>query len=208
MSQPVSKKKYYTLEEYYALEEKAEFKSEYFDGEIYPLGDYLQMAGGKPNHNIISMNIGTALNVELRRIGRRCPVYSSDQRTKILENGFVAYPDATVVYPPVEYAPERQDTIINPQVLFEVLSPSTANYDRGLKSIRYRAAESLQMYLLIEQSFAHVERFQRAENGEWLFKSYDNLADIIEFPVLGVAFAVEELYINTTLKSVEVATNE
>mgnify|MGYP003827017317 CR=1 FL=1 len=120
----------YTYREYLALEDGANVRHEFLDGEIYA------MAGGTPEHASICVNVSTALNVQLR--GRGCRVHSSDLRIRVLPTGLVTYPDVTVVCAHAELDPEHRHTITNPQLVVEVLSPSTAAYDRGEKLAHYK----------------------------------------------------------------------
>lgn len=197
MSQAILKK-YYTVEEYYALEEKAEFKSEYYQGEIYPLGEILQMAGGTPNHSLIAVNTTVALASALS--SSACRVFNSDQKIMITENGFIAYPDITVTCGLLKLAPGKRDTVIEPVLIVEVVSASTASYDRGLKSKRYRASASLQAYLLVEQEQVSVDRLQRSESGKWVVDLYEDLGNEIELSALNVTISLEQIYRNIKLE--------
>ncbi|MBL8132402.1 MAG: Uma2 family endonuclease, partial [Anaerolineae bacterium] len=120
--------KRYTPDEYLAQDRASEFKHEYLDGEIY------MMAGAKPNHNIIIPNSAASLVGQLR--DRDCTVYGSDQRVSVIRAGLYAYPDLTVVCGPPLYD-ERGETLLNPTLIVEVLSPTTETYDRGEKFRRY-----------------------------------------------------------------------
>lgn len=120
----------YTYREYLVFEEAANVRHEFLDGEIYA------MAGGTREHAAICANIMSALSVELR--GRGCQVHSSDLRVRVLETGLATYPDVTVIGDRVELDPEDRNTITNPTLLVEVLSPSTAAYDRFEKLEHYK----------------------------------------------------------------------
>lgn len=185
MSQPIGKK-YYTPEEYLALEEQAAYKSEYFAGEI------LQMSGGSLNHSLIITNMITAFKTRLRPKG--CRTYESNMRLMVAQNGLYTYPDVMVVCGKVELAPDRNDTITNPTVIVEVLSDSTANYDRGLKAKRYLAIPSLQYYLLIEQKAVYVERRQKGETSEWAINTYVTLEETLSLPELEIEIPLAEIY--------------
>ena len=138
----------YTPEEYLELERKAEFKSEYIDGEIFPIGGgILGMAGADEAHNLIVTNAVRELSLQLK--GRPCRTYPSDMKVEPVPGGQFVYPDVTVVCGEPRFHDERRDMLKNPTVIIEVLSPSTEAYDRGAKFARYRQMNSLTNYLLI-----------------------------------------------------------
>ena len=118
-------REYYTIEEYFAHEESTEFRSEYYQGEIYVL------AGGSANHNRIALNIASFLDNEFE--SQRCEVFIGDVRLLIQQVELYTYPDVVVVCGDLNFVPGRTDTITNPTVILEILSPSTENYDRGKK---------------------------------------------------------------------------
>jgi Uma2 family endonuclease len=149
----------YTYREYLALEESANVRHEFFDGEIYA------MAGGTPEHAAICANVTTSLNVQLR--GKGCRVHSSDLRIRVLETGLATYPDVTVVCRQAELDPENRQTITNPTVLVEVLSPSTAAFDRGEKLSHYKRIGSLREIVLVAHDERLVEVWRREASGSW-----------------------------------------
>ena len=138
-------------EEYFKTEQYAEYKSEYYHGEIFA------MAGTSVNHNLIAMNVVTSLNNLLR--DSDCFVFSSDIKIQIEESKHYAYPDVSVVCGSIEYGANRNDIIKNPVIIIEVLSESTKDYDRGLKFQAYRKIKTLSEYILIDQYSYHVEYF-------------------------------------------------
>ncbi|MBI1879475.1 MAG: Uma2 family endonuclease [Chloroflexi bacterium] len=150
----------YTLEEYLALEETADHKSEYYNGEIFA------MAGGSYNHNVIIGNINAALNQFAE--SKPCVAFTSDMRLLVKANGLYTYPDAMVICGQIEFAEGRNDTVTNPIIIVEVLSKSTRDYDRGFKFESYRMIETLQDYLLVDQMRIHVEYFHKLEDGRWV----------------------------------------
>ncbi|MEO7033052.1 MAG: Uma2 family endonuclease [Polyangiaceae bacterium] len=153
MSQPAPYHSY-TYHEYLALEESSNVKHEFFNGEIYA------MAGGTPEHAAIAMAIGAALLTHLR--GSACRVYGSDLRIRVLATGLTTYPDVSVVCGELQRDAERPPTVTNPKVLIEVLSDSTAAYDRGEKLEQYKRIESVQAVLLFSQSSRRVELHERS----------------------------------------------
>src|SRR5919206_4091804 len=151
---------YLSPEEYLAIERKAEYKSEYFDGVVYA------MAGGSERHNLIAANIIIALGVQLR--DRPCRVYPSDLKVRVPNSRKFFYPDVSVVCGETQFADEERDVVLNPIVVVEVLSESTAAFDRGKKFQSYQQIESLQEYLLVSQDEFVVEHFLRQEGG-WFY---------------------------------------
>jgi Uma2 family endonuclease len=149
----------YTYDQYVALEEHANVRHEFLDGEIYA------MAGGTPEHAAICTNVSTALNVQRR--GRGCRVHSSDLLVRVLATGLATYPDVTVVCARAELDPANRNAITNPIVLVEVLSPGTAEYDRGEKLAHYQRIPSLQEVILVAHDERRIEVWRRAEDGAW-----------------------------------------
>ena len=149
----------YTYYEYLSVEDGANVRHEFLDGEIYA------MAAGTPEHAATCVNVGTSLNVQLRGKGGR--VHSSDLRIRVLETGLATYPDVTVVCGRAEIDPENRLTITNPKVVVEVLSPGTAAYDRGEKLAHYKRIPSLREVVLVAQDERLIEVWRRDESGAW-----------------------------------------
>src|SRR5262245_21149003 len=131
----------YTPAEYLLMERKADYKSEYANGQI------IAMAGASVEHNTITANFVRAIGNSF--MGRPCRVFSSDMRVKVSATGLYAYPDVAALCGDLQFDDDQRDTLVNPTVLIEVLSPSTEGYDRGDKSAHYRRLESLQEYVLV-----------------------------------------------------------
>lgn len=148
----------YTYREYLALEAASNVRHEFLDGEIYA------MAGGIREHAAICANMVSALVAELR--GRGCQVHSSDLRVRVLETGLATYPDVTVVCNHVELDPDDRNTITNPAFVVEVLSPSTAAYDRSTKLEHYKAIKSLREIVLVAHDERLIEVSQR-DGSSW-----------------------------------------
>jgi len=179
-------KKRYTPEEYLTLERKAEYKSQYYDGEIFA------MAGATRRHNLIAVNVGRELSAQLK--GRPCEVYPSDMRVKVSPTGLYTYPDVVVVCAEPRFEDEQEDTLLNPTLIVEVLSPSTEDYDRGRKFAHYRRIESLAEYVLVAQQEHHVERHRRQETGEWVLWETDRPDDTVTLASIGCELALVEVY--------------
>ncbi|MCX7851962.1 MAG: Uma2 family endonuclease [Caldilineales bacterium] len=172
-------------EDYFRHEESADYRSEYRDGEI------VAMAGATVNHNQIVGNLYTALRT---RMERSCRVFATDLRLFVKRHGFYTYPDVMVICGRLQFAPGRMDTVTNPVLIVEVLSPSTEAYDRGRKFEFYRSLESLQEYVLVDQDRFLVEHYRRREDGTWLLTTCERPDDILHLPALGVDLPLAVIY--------------
>ncbi|MDQ2807752.1 MAG: Uma2 family endonuclease [Chloroflexota bacterium] len=151
---------YYTPEEYLALERAAAYKSEYLAGEIFA------MAGASPRHSSIAANLIRLLGNAFQ--GQPCRVYGSDMRVRVEETELYTYPDVVAVCGPPKFGGVHQDTLLNPTVIFEILSPSTEGYDRGKKFANYRQIPTLTDYVLVAQDEVRIEHFTRQGHGWFL----------------------------------------
>ncbi len=183
MAQPT--KQFFTIEEYFAFEEKAEYKSEYYDGQIFA------MAGGSPDHSLIGSNIGSALKSALK--GTACRTFSSDLRIAVKQKGFFSYPDAAVICGKIERAKGRSDTVTNPKVIVEVLSPSTEKYDRAEKFELYRPLKSFDTYLLVDSKRVYVEIHQK-KGRKWEMEPYESLEDVLKIESLDIELSLTDFY--------------
>jgi Uma2 family endonuclease len=181
-AQPV----YITPEDYLARERKAKYKSEYFDGEIFA------MSGASEAHNLISGNIFAELHAQLKK--RSCKVYNNDMRVKVSPSGLYTYPDIIALCDKARFDDEQKDTLLNPTVIIEVLSDSTANYDRGTKFKHYRTLDSLKEYLLIAQDEYHIEHYVRQINNQWVLSETNNLQETIDLPSIDCCLTLTEVY--------------
>ena len=191
----------WTPQEYLELERKAEFRSEYFDGEIYPMGEWQRdpksgqfkmMAGASPNHNSISANAVIALGTRLR--GESCRPWSQDMRVKDPTGTSYFYPDVLVACPPFEWHDNLKDTLLNPVVLIEILSPSTALTDQNEKWNSYRHIASLRHYLVVAQDRVWVRHFARQSETVWLTEDFTSLQNSIRLESLDCTLPLLELY--------------
>lgn len=178
---------YYTPEEYLALERNAEFKSEYLDGRI------VAMTGASIRHVTITTNVIGELRARLR--GGRCRVFSGDMRIQIGGGRRYTYPDAAAVCGEVRVADGTPDSLLNPALIVEVLSPSTEAYDRGEKFLHYRTIESLQEYVLIAQDRVLVERFVRGGDF-WTLSTLTDLDVSLELVSVDCSIPLREIYYN------------
>jgi Uma2 family endonuclease len=187
-------KLYITEEEYLARERASTSKHEYFAGEIFA------MTGASEAHNLIASNVTASLHRQLR--GRSCRIYPSDMRLKVLETGLNTYPDLTIVCGSAQFTdPIKRDTLINPTVIIEILSPSTERYDRGLKFQNYRTIASLYDYLLIAQDTAHIERYTRHESSQWILTEVVGLDSGLSITSLSVTLDLADVYEQIELPS-------
>ncbi len=175
-----------TPQAYLLLEEQAAYKSEYYRGEIWP------MAGGTPNHNRIAMDFAIAADAQL--IETPCEMFGSDMRLFIEAHTMYTYPDVMIVCGGLAYAPQRTDTLTNPTVIVEVLSPSTETYDRTTKFKRYQALASLQEYILVEQERPRIEQYRRAADGEWSLTVVEGLESTLRLESVGIALPLTRIY--------------
>ena len=175
-----------TFEEYLANEETAEFKSEFYAGEIYA------MSGGTRNHSLIGANIVRELGNAL--MGKDCVVYNSDLKIRIEAADASAYPDATVICGTEECYEDRKDILVNPTLVLEVLSEGTAGWDRGGKFRRYEMLSSLKEYVVVEQNAPQVDVFRRNPQGLWVLERFDGLDSVVEFQSLGTSVALSGIY--------------
>ena len=175
-----------TPEEYLEIERKAEYKSEYFGGEVFA------MAGAKRRHNVIAWNIGGELRQHLK--GRNCEAYPADMRVFVPQTGLYTYPDLVVVCGEPQFQDNAFDTLLNPILIIEVLSDTTETYDRGKKFQHYRSIESLQEYVLVSQDEARIEKYVKRGDGFWLLSEAVGLDSEIEFASIECRIALAEVY--------------
>lgn len=152
--------KFLSEDEYYSFEENSEIRHEYMDGELFA------MAGATRKHNLLATNILTEMSLQLRKTD--CEVYSADFKVK-LRDGHNVYPDVAIAC--YEILTNDNETVLyNPIVIFEILSKSTEQRDRGDKAVDYFKLESLEDYILVSQNRVRVEHFSKQKNNEWILK--------------------------------------
>ena len=175
-----------TAADYLALERQAETKSEYLNGRIYA------MSGASEEHNTIVFNLARRIGNQLDK--KPCRGYVNDMRVKVSPTGLYTYPDVVVVCGEPRFEDPHVDTLLNPTVIIEVLSDSTAAYDRGEKFAHYRALPSLSDYLLIAQDQPRIEHYQRQPDGRWLYSATDGLDTQVEISTIGCVLRLAEVY--------------
>jgi Uma2 family endonuclease len=191
----ITQQRYYTPEEYLELEEAAEYKSEYIDGQIIP------MAGGTINHNRISVNLSAALNFAFRQ--QDYEVFMGDLRLWIPQKLTYTYPDVMILAGEPEFFNNRKDIILNPQIIVEVLSKSTKGYDREDKFQAYRTISTFQEYLLIDQTRIHVEQFSKTGKKQWTLREYDEEDEAIALVTVPFEISLQDLYNKVKFEPVE-----
>jgi Uma2 family endonuclease len=187
-------KTHVTSEEYLKFERTSEEKHEYYAGEIFA------MSGASENHNLIVGNLIAGFHSQLRQ--KPCKIYPSDMRVKIRSSGLYTYPDVTVVCGTPEFEDNNFDTLLNPTVIIEVLSPSTEAYDRGKKFQHYRTIHSLQDYILIAQDSTRIDHFTLREN-EWIFSDANSLDGVITLPSIDCTLHLSDVYEKVTFDDQE-----
>jgi Uma2 family endonuclease len=175
-----------TVAEYLAFERSSETRHEYIAGDI------LAMSGASAAHNVITANTIARLHGQL--LQRNCTVFPSDMRLGLTQQNIYVYPDVTVVCGDIEFGDAEQDTILNPRVIIEVLSPSTENYDRGKKSQYYRAIPSLQEFLLIAQDEQYIEHFVRYSEHQWLFSEITEEQALVYLASIDCTLHLKDVY--------------
>ncbi|MFN8634888.1 MAG: Uma2 family endonuclease [Chloroflexota bacterium] len=176
---------FYTPEEYLARERLAERKSEYRAGRI------VAMTGASRAHNRITVNLGGELHQQLRR--GPCEVYIADMRVRVRRSGLYTYPDVVVACGDIQFEDDQLDTLLNPVVVIEVLSPSTESYDRNEKFSHYRRLDSLQEYVLVAQDGVRVQRYAR-QGDQWVIAEYTSLDDELPLDAIGCRVRLRDVY--------------
>ncbi|CCI14639.1 conserved hypothetical protein [Microcystis aeruginosa PCC 9806] len=175
-----------SLEAYRNLETIAEVKHEYHNGEI------IEMTGGSINHNSILINLIVLLKLALR--GTNYRLQSSDLRLWIPQYNCGLYPDLMIIAGEPLFSDNRNDEILNPCVIIEVLSPSTSGYDRGDKFRYYRSIPQLNQYLLVSQGEILIESYSKTSENNWLLQEYTPARGIISLDSLGISLNLADIY--------------
>ncbi len=179
-------KRYYTPEEYLELEEQADFKSEYRDGEIVP------MTGGTTDHNQIALNLAAALKIATK--GQNYRIYIADVRLWIPKYRQHTYPDVMVIQGKPVYTGSSTTTVINPLLIAEVLSKSTQNYDQGNKFLYYRSIPEFKEYILIDQYQYHVVHYVKTTDGKWFLDEIEGESATLSLETVDFQITLSDLY--------------
>lgn len=175
-----------TPAEYLAKEGRAEYKSEFFRGEMFA------MAGASRFHNRVKENLIIRIGGML--LGGPCQTFSSDQRVLVDRTGLYTYPDIVVLCGKGEYDPLDEDTLTNPTAIIEVLSPSTEKYDRGAKFRNYRQIPSMKEYILVAQDEPLCDRYVRLADDSWALVSFVGMEAVLEFGTVPAKVPLGEIY--------------
>jgi Uma2 family endonuclease len=176
-----------TVAQYLAIERQAEYKSEFYKGEMFP------MPGGTANHSELAVTLGSILRVRL--MGRACKVFNSDLKVRTGEDGLYTYPDVSVVCGERIFADDETDVLLNPKLIVEVLSKSNEAHDRGFKFREYKKIASLEEYILVSQFEPLIERFRREPGGLWISCSEAHGMDAtLVLESLGLEIPLAEIY--------------
>lgn len=195
MVQVKSESRHYTPEEYFSLEEKAEYKSEYRDGEIVPI------TGGTTNHNEICLNLAAHLKFALRQQNYR--VYIGDVRLWIPRYRQYTYPDVMVIAGEPIYTALGTTTVMNPTLIAEVLSKLTQNYDQGEKFMYYRSIPAMREYILIDQNQYYVMQYTKTEAGKWLLSEYEGKDTTLKLSAINFEIVLGDLYAGVNFEESE-----
>lgn len=175
-----------TPEEYLAIERQADTRSEYLDGETFA------MSGASRWHNLVTTNLSGELRAQLKT--RSCEVYSSDQRVHIPATGLYTYPDVVVVCGEPRFEDRLLDTLLNPRLLIEVLSPTTEGYDRGKKFEHYQSVDSLLEYLLVDPARPRLEHYLRQDGNRWVLTVLESLDATVALTSIQCELPLAEIY--------------
>ena len=191
-------KRFFTVEEYFLLEERSPYKSQYIHGEIFPMGEGAAtsppslMGGAVPNHVLVATNIAVGLGSRFR--GRPCRVFSADLSVAVDPGGFYTYPDVVALCGQPKYETTHSPaSLLNPQLIVEVLSPSTEAYDRGDKFLFYQRLASLTDYVLVAADRIGVEHYTLRASG-WVPTGYSRPDDRLVFASVEAELTLAEIY--------------
>lgn len=185
--------KLYTPEDYLEFERESDSRHEFLDGEIY------SMAGESLSHSRVCMNLAREIGNKLK--GKSCEALSPNMKVRTTTASLFSYPDLTIVCGEPQFHDRKKDVLTNPKVIFEVLSPSTADYDRTTKFQRYRMGnETLTDYILVSQDYCFVEHFSKQADGNWIYQSLSELSDFLRITTIDCELSLEEIYDRVELK--------
>jgi Uma2 family endonuclease len=177
----------YTPEDYLIFERTADTRHEFVDGEIF------QMAGESLSHSRICVNLSGEVRNKLK--GKSCEALSPNMKVRTSTASLFSYPDLTIVCGEPQFHDKKKDVLVNPQVIFEVLSPSTAEYDRTTKFQKYRMGnQTLTDYILVSQDKPFVEHFIKQTDGNWIYRSYGVIEDVLKIDTIESDLNLRELY--------------
>jgi Uma2 family endonuclease len=184
-------KKRYTIEEYLEMERASDVKHEYYQGEIFA------MSGASDRHNWIFSNVFGELCIQLKF--KSCQPFGSDMRMHIPENTLFTYPDISIYCGDPTVIDKEEDTVIEPTIIIEILSPSTRAYDLGKKFELYRDIPTLKEYILIDIESIGVKSWRINAHNHWELSAYKTLEETVQIPTIGISLSMQDIYRGTRL---------
>ena len=176
-----------TPEDYLTFERESTSRHDYLDGKIF------EMAGESLSHSRICINLGGEVRFKLK--GKPCEALSPNMKVRTSNASLFSYPDLTIVCGEPQFHDVKKDVLTNPKVVFEVLSPSTADYDRTTKFQRYRMGnETLTDYILISQDKCFIEQFTKQAENNWIYRSFAALEDSLKIEAAECELSLREIY--------------
>jgi len=177
----------YTPEDYLKFERESDSRHEFLNGEIFA------MAGESLSHSRVCVNLGGEVRAKLK--GKSCEALSPNMKVRTSTASLFSYPDLTIVCGEPQFHDTKKDVLTNPQVIFEVLSPSTAEYDRTTKFQRYRMGnDTLTDYILVSQDKPFVEHFTKQADNNWIYRSCSALGDNLKIESIECELNLREIY--------------
>ena len=186
VKEPAAKYNYVSPEDYLAMERASETKHEYYKGEVFA------MSGATNEHNFIAYNLNRIIAPFVH--GKGCKFFGSDFRIHIPANTLYTYPDFTIVCGDNLSSLLHTDNLAAPSVIIEILSKSTAGYDKGRKFSLYREITSLKEYILIDSTKISVEMFSKQDDGKWLLSEFKELSDSFFISTIGLTLFLKDVY--------------
>jgi Uma2 family endonuclease len=191
VKEPAPKYNFISPEEYLAMERASSEKHEYFDGYV------VAMSGAGKDHTFIASNLILEIGHFLK--GKKCRISNSDLRVSTPDRDAYVYPDATIVCGEFKFEDDKFDTLLNPSVVFEILSPSTKRNDLGYKLLYYKNTPSLQQYVMIDSKTRHIRSETKQPDGAWRFEDINNPAAILNIPTINFSISLDDIYRDTGL---------
>lgn len=187
---------HFTPEEYLNFERESESRHEFLDGEIYA------MAGESLSHSRVCMNLAREVGNKLKATS--CEALSANMKVRTSTASLFSYPDLTIVCGEPQFHDTKKDVLTNPKVIFEVLSPSTADYDRTIKFQKYRAGdETFTDYVLVSQDKIFVEHFTKQANGDWIYRTCAKISDVLSIDSIACGVSLREIYDRVEIEHLE-----
>ncbi len=185
---PSKKPKLFTVEQYFAREQKSEYKNHFINGEI------IKMAGGSFNHNKIATNILVGFANRIKKLERKYHALNSDQKVYIPSKNSFLYPDALVISGQPEYHEDRKDTITNPLIIVEVLSDATEKFDFFQKFYLYQEIPSFQEYVIVSQKQAAIEQWHKSGKDTWTKSNVSSIEEVLKIKSIAIEIPLLEIY--------------